>query len=127
MSYLSNIYRGLISCTNSDMVESLPLDSENPAGMSEAAAPFVTPLGHSLVIMNQGNQQTDCVLENKQVALSPNTVCMTKNNQELINIDTRICQEQINNSRLLSYRTQSINIIFTKSSKLLNIRRFPTR
>lgn len=53
-SYLFNNYRGLISCTNSDMVESLPLDSENSAGMSEADAPFVTPLGHSLVIMNQG-------------------------------------------------------------------------
>jgi hypothetical protein len=62
--YLSENYRGLISCTNSDMVESLPVESENPAGISEAAAPFVTPLGHSLVIMNQGNKQTDCGVEN---------------------------------------------------------------
>jgi hypothetical protein len=46
------------------MVESLPVESENPAGISEAAAPFVTPLGHSLVIMNQGNQQTDCGIQN---------------------------------------------------------------
>jgi hypothetical protein len=53
------------------MVESLPVESENPAGMSEAATPFVTPLGHSLVIMNQGNQKTYCVVENKLVALSP--------------------------------------------------------
>lgn len=45
------------------MVESLPVESENPAGMSEAAASFVTPLGHSLVIMNQGNQQTDWFIE----------------------------------------------------------------
>lgn len=63
---LSNNYRGLISCTNSDMAESLPIESENPAGMSKTAALFVTPLGHSLVIMNQGDQQTDYVPENKQ-------------------------------------------------------------
>jgi len=39
------------------MVESLPTASDTPAGMSEAAAPLVTPLGHSLVIMNQGRTQ----------------------------------------------------------------------
>lgn len=80
VSYLSNNYRGLISCTNFDMVESLPVESENPAGMSEAATPFVTPLGHSLVIMNQGNQKTDSVVENKLVALSPG-YSMTENNK----------------------------------------------
>lgn len=48
------------------MAESLPIESENPAGMSKTAALFVTPLGHSLVIMNQGDQQTDYVPENKQ-------------------------------------------------------------
>lgn len=47
-----NTYRGLISPTNSDMVESLPMESESPAGMSEAVALFVTPLGHSLVVTN---------------------------------------------------------------------------
>lgn len=50
--YLTNNYRGLISSTNSDMVGSLPIESESPAGMSEAAARLVTPLGHSLVILN---------------------------------------------------------------------------
>lgn len=52
-------YRGLISCTNSDMVESLPTASESPAGMSKVAALLVTPLGHSLVIMNQGSEQSE--------------------------------------------------------------------
>lgn len=70
MRYLSNNYRGLISFTISDIVESLPAESENPAGISEAAALLVTPIGHSLVIRNQGNQQTDdYILECKQVAL----------------------------------------------------------
>jgi len=41
------------------MVESLPTTSEAPAGMSEAAAPLVTPLGHSLVIMNQGSEHRE--------------------------------------------------------------------
>ena len=49
-------YRGLISATNSDIIESLPVESDSPAGMSEVAALFVTPVGHSLVIINQGNQ-----------------------------------------------------------------------
>lgn len=43
-------YRGFISATNSDMVESLPNESENPRGRSDVAAPCVTPLGHSLVV-----------------------------------------------------------------------------
>jgi hypothetical protein len=43
-------YRGFISATNSDMVESLPNESENPRGRSDVAAPYVTPLGHSLVV-----------------------------------------------------------------------------
>ena len=43
-------YRGLISATNSDMVESLPGKSENPWGRSDVDALFVTPLGHSLVV-----------------------------------------------------------------------------
>jgi hypothetical protein len=42
-------YRGLISATNSDTEESEPVVSKNPAGISEAEALFVTPLGHSLV------------------------------------------------------------------------------
>ena len=44
------------------MVESLPMESENPAGMSEAAALFVTPVGHSLVTKESRksiSQQTD--------------------------------------------------------------------
>jgi len=49
----------LISCTNSDTVESLPTSSDTPAGMSEAAAPLVTSLGHSLVIMNQGSEHSE--------------------------------------------------------------------
>lgn len=43
-------YRGLISAANSATVESLPKESEIPAGISDADALFVTPVGHSLVI-----------------------------------------------------------------------------
>jgi hypothetical protein len=51
MQYCPRItYRGLISATNSDMVESLPGKSENPWGRSDVDALFVTPLGHSLVV-----------------------------------------------------------------------------
>lgn len=50
-------YRGLISATNSATVESVPKGSEAPGGISDLAALFVTPLGHLLVIMNQGNHK----------------------------------------------------------------------
>lgn len=43
-------YRGLISATNSATVESLPAESDIPAGTSDVVL-FVTPLGHSLVKM----------------------------------------------------------------------------
>lgn len=43
-------YRGFISATSSDMVESLANASDNPWGRSDVAALFVTPLGQSLVV-----------------------------------------------------------------------------
>lgn len=45
-------YRGLISAANSAMVESLPKESEIPTGISDVEALSVTPVGHSLVIIN---------------------------------------------------------------------------
>ena len=45
-------YRGLISPTSSDMVESLPDESEIPGGILDVTAPFVTPVGHSLDVSN---------------------------------------------------------------------------
>ena len=45
-------YRGLISATNSETVESLPKGSDIPGGILDVDAPFVTPLGHSLVKIN---------------------------------------------------------------------------
>jgi len=42
-------YRGLISATNSDIVASLPDESDTPGGISDVEALFKIPLGHSLV------------------------------------------------------------------------------
>lgn len=51
-------YRGLISATNSDTVESPPDESNITEGTSDAVALFVIPLGHSLVKFSEGNEHT---------------------------------------------------------------------
>lgn len=54
-----NTYRGLISATNSDTVESQPDESEIPCRTSDVEALFTTPLGHSLVICSHGSKLTE--------------------------------------------------------------------
>lgn len=60
---MKNPYRGLISATISDIVESPINGSDNPEGTPDAAALFVTPLGHSLVTSSEGNEQAlNCII-----------------------------------------------------------------
>lgn len=54
------IYLGLISLANSDMTGSVPDRSTTSEGALEVSAPVETPLGHSLVIADQGFQALSC-------------------------------------------------------------------